>query len=101
MTIKHRRGKREFRDFGRSIQNRHFMNRYLLVVNPGLERLLLREICRFVPTISDITNHVSFIKGGVEIDCTHSLYSLSNQLVLPEDATTIAYKSRILGILLF
>ena len=48
------------------------MNRYFLVVNPGLEHLLFREVCRLVPQISEKSNHISFLKGGAELDCMKS-----------------------------
>ncbi|KAK8794301.1 hypothetical protein WA171_003425, partial [Blastocystis sp. BT1] len=60
------------------------MNRYLLVVNPGLERLLISEIKSLVARINEKVNHIVLIKGGAELD-------------LPlEDALCIASQSRLL-----
>lgn len=47
------------------------MNRYLLVVNPGLERLLISEIKSLVARINEKVNHIVLIKGGAELDCIH------------------------------
>ena len=49
----------------------NFMNRYLLVVSPGLERLLISEIKSLVARINEKVNHIVLIKGGAELDCIH------------------------------
>ena len=48
------------------------MNRYLLVVNPGLERVLLEEVRLLVPSLQEGANRISCIRGGIEMDCMRS-----------------------------
>ena len=48
------------------------MNRYLLVVNPGLERVLLEEVRLLVPTLQEEANRIFCIRGGIEMDCMRS-----------------------------
>ena len=45
------------------------MNRYFLVVSPGLERLLYREIQDYIPRLKTNPAKVYFTTGGIELDC--------------------------------
>lgn len=45
------------------------MNRYFLVVTPGLERLLFKEIQGYLPRLRQSTSKVKFTVGGIELDC--------------------------------
>ena len=49
------------------------MNRYLLVVNPGLERVLLEEIRLLVPSLQEGANRIFCIRGGIEVDSMWSV----------------------------
>lgn len=50
------------------------MNRYFLVVTPGLERLLYREIKGYIPRINATSIHPYFTTGGLELKCIHTNY---------------------------
>ena len=45
------------------------MNRYFLVVSPGLERLLYQEIQDYLPRLRTNPAKVYFTTGGIELDC--------------------------------
>lgn len=57
------------------LSNNYIMNRYFLVVAPGLERLLFKEIQGYVPRLRQSTSKVNFTVGGIELDCISFYYT--------------------------
>lgn len=61
--------KRLFAVIRRVIHSFLKMNRYFLVVSPGLERLLYQEIQDYLPRLRTNPTKVYFTTGGIELDC--------------------------------
>ena len=55
---------------GHQESSHNFMNRYFLVVTPGLEKLLYKEICEYVPRLRTSQTKAFFTTGGIEMKCT-------------------------------
>lgn len=52
------------------------MNRYLLVVTPGIEKLLYKEVQTLVPRLQTLGRPGGFVKGGIELDCINCVKTL-------------------------
>lgn len=52
------------------------MNRYLLVVTPGIEKLLYKEVQTLVPRLQTLGKPDGFVKGGIELDCSNCIKTL-------------------------
>lgn len=53
------------------------MNRYLLVVTPGIEKLLHKEVQSLVPRLQTLGSRDRFVKGGIELDCSNYVKTLT------------------------
>ena len=52
------------------------MNRYLLVVTPGIEKLLYEEVQTLVPRLQTLGRPDGIVKGGIELDCSNCIETL-------------------------